>query len=143
MSDDGAVHTGHGRGFWTLSVSRRVLLSIGVNPSLNAAMVMYTPDDFPWPRLWPFSIRRSSFGNMVGPLVSSAISMMAGIWEVYAIAGLIQLSLGMQSLPRACPKRGEAGKIESGKLCQRFAKANRFLVCSSLQKMRASQLKKF
>ena len=25
MSDDGAVHTGHGRGFWTLSVSRRVL----------------------------------------------------------------------------------------------------------------------
>ena len=81
---------------------------IGVNPSLNAAMVLYTPDDFRG-RVFGLFNTAQQFGNMVGPLVSSAISMMAGIWEVYAIAGLIQLSLGMKIyLGRV--RRGELGK---------------------------------
>ena len=81
---------------------------IGVNPSLNAAMVMYTPDDFRG-RVFGLFNTAQQFGNMVGPLVSSAISMMAGIWEVYAIAGLIQLSLGVKVyLGRV--RKGELGK---------------------------------
>lgn len=81
---------------------------IGVNPSLNAAMVMYTPDDFRG-RVFGLFNTAQQFGNMAGPLVSSAISMMAGIWEVYAIAGLIQLSLGVKVyLGRV--RKGELGK---------------------------------
>ena len=75
---------------------------------LNAAMVMYTPDDFRG-RVFGLFNTAQQFGNMVGPLVSSAISMMAGIWEVYAIAGLIQLSLGVKVyLGRV--RKGELGK---------------------------------
>ena len=64
---------------------------IGVNPSLNAALVKYSPSDFRG-RIFGLSNMAQQFGNMTGPLVSAAVSMSLGIWEVYVFAGMIQLS---------------------------------------------------
>ena len=68
---------------------------IGVNPSLNAALVQYTPSDFRG-RIFGLSNTAQQFGNMLGPMVSAAVSLLLGIWEVYAFAGLIQLVLGIR-----------------------------------------------
>ena len=67
---------------------------IGANPSINAALVKFTPSDFRG-RVFGLSNTAQQFGNMWGPLLSSAISMTFGLWEVYAAAGLIQLALGI------------------------------------------------
>lgn len=66
---------------------------IGANPSINAALVKYTPDSFRG-RVFGLSNTAQQFGNMCGPMFSAAVSMAAGYWEVYLVAGLIQLSLG-------------------------------------------------
>ncbi len=66
---------------------------IGVNPSLNAALVKYTPDSFRG-RVFGLSNTAQQFGNMCGPMASAAVSMVTGYWEVYLVAGLLQLSLG-------------------------------------------------
>ena len=68
---------------------------IGVNPSLNAALVEHTPSDFRG-RIFGLSTAAQQFGNMLGPLLSSAVSMAFGIWEVYLTAGIIQLLLGLK-----------------------------------------------
>lgn len=68
---------------------------IGANPSINAALVEHTPSDFRG-RIFGLSNTAQQFGNMCGPLLSSAISMAFGIWEVYLAAGLIQLLLGVK-----------------------------------------------
>lgn len=68
---------------------------IGANPSINAALVEHTPADFRG-RIFGLSNTAQQFGNMCGPLLSSAISMAFGIWEVYLAAGLIQLLLGLK-----------------------------------------------
>ncbi len=81
---------------------------IGVNPSLNAAMVMYTPDDFRG-RVFGLFNTAQQFGNMCGPLVSAAISMATGIWEVYAAAGAVQLLLGVK-VYLGHVRKGELGK---------------------------------
>ncbi len=81
---------------------------IGVNPSLNAAMVMYTPDDFRG-RVFGLFNTAQQFGNMCGPLVSAAISMATGIWEVYATAGVVQLLLGVK-VYLGHVRKGELGK---------------------------------
>lgn len=65
---------------------------IGVNPSLNAALVKYSPSDFRG-RIFGLSNTAQQFGNMIGPLVSAAVSISLGIWEVYVFAGMIQLLL--------------------------------------------------
>ena len=81
---------------------------IGVNPSLNAAMVMYTPDNFRG-RVFGLFNTAQQFGNMCGPLVSAAISMACGIWQVYAAAGVVQLLLGLK-VYTGHVRKGELGK---------------------------------
>lgn len=66
---------------------------IGVNPSLNAALVKYTPESFRG-RVFGLSNTAQQFGNMCGPMASAAVSMATGYWEVYLVAGLVQLFLG-------------------------------------------------
>lgn len=68
---------------------------IGVNPSLNAALVKYSPESFRG-RVFGLSNTSQQFGNMVGPMASAAVSMASGIWEVYLVAGLVQLLLGLR-----------------------------------------------
>ena len=63
---------------------------IGINPSLNAALVKYTPSSF---RL---SNTAQQFGNMIGPILASFVSMTGSIREVYIAAGVIQLLLGFR-----------------------------------------------
>lgn len=67
---------------------------IGVNPSINAALVKYTPDDFRG-RAFGLSTTAQQFGNMCGPMISAFLSIQFGIWEIYAAAGCIQLLLGL------------------------------------------------
>ena len=81
---------------------------IGTNPSLNAAMVMYTPDDFRGRVFGLFNTAQQA-GNMCGPLASAAISMASGIWEVYAAAGVVQLLLGVK-VYMSHVRKGEMGK---------------------------------
>lgn len=66
---------------------------IGVNPSINAALVKYTPEDFRG-RAFGLSTTAQQFGNICGPMISAFLSMKFGIWEIYAAAGCIQLLLG-------------------------------------------------
>lgn len=66
---------------------------IGVNPSLNAALVKYTPSSFRG-RVFGLSNTAQQFGNMIGPILASFVSMTGSIREVYIAAGVIQLLLG-------------------------------------------------
>ncbi len=65
---------------------------VGVNPSLNAALVKYTPETFHG-RVFGLSTAAQQFGNMAGPLLS-VIAMHIALWHVYAAAGIIQLAVG-------------------------------------------------
>lgn len=68
---------------------------IGVNPSLNAALVKYSPESFRG-RVFGLSNTAQQFGNMCGPMCSALVSMTLGLWEVYLVAGMIQLLLGVK-----------------------------------------------
>lgn len=68
---------------------------VGVNPSLSASMVKYTPESFRG-RVFGLQNTAQQFGNMVGPLAVSAITVFSGLWHVYVIAGILQLLLGLE-----------------------------------------------
>ena len=68
---------------------------IGINPSLNAALVKYTPSSFRG-RVFGLSNTAQQFGNMIGPILASFVSMTGSIREVYIAAGVIQLLLGFR-----------------------------------------------
>lgn len=63
----------------------------------------------------------AQFGNMVGP--PALRDHDGGIWEVYAIAGLIQLSRRGKSTWARSERENWGNRI---RFRQRFAKANRF-----------------
>ncbi len=65
---------------------------VGVNPSLNAALVKYTPASFHG-RVFGLSTAAQQFGNMAGPLLA-AVVMYSALWHVYVLAGVIQLFIG-------------------------------------------------
>lgn len=68
---------------------------IGTNPSLNASLIKFTPENFRG-RIFGLSNTTQQFGNVFGPLLAAGVSMLYGIREVYVVAGLIQLALGFQ-----------------------------------------------
>lgn len=80
---------------------------IGINPSLNAALVKYTPASFHG-RVFGLSSAAQQFGNMAGPLIAAAI-MSAALWHVYFFAGIIQFAIGGGIYWRHV-RKGELGK---------------------------------
>lgn len=64
---------------------------VGMHPSLNAALVTYTPERFHG-RVFGLSTAAQQFGNMTGPLLAAAW-MAISLRSVYVIAGLLQLLL--------------------------------------------------
>lgn len=80
---------------------------IGLNPSLNAALVKYTPASFHG-RVFGLSSAAQQFGNMAGPLIAAGI-MSSALWHVYLLAGIIQFVIGGGIYWRHV-RKGELGK---------------------------------
>lgn len=79
---------------------------VGVNPSLNAALVKYTPESFHG-RVFGLATAAQQFGNMAGPLLAACI-MYTALWHVYAFAGAVQVIVGVM-LYYKYVKKGELG----------------------------------
>lgn len=80
---------------------------IGLNSSLNAALVKYAPRSFHG-RVFGFSSTVQQLGNMAGPLIAAAV-MYSAIWHVYLLAGIIQFVMGFAIYWRHI-RKGEFGK---------------------------------
>ena len=70
---------------------------IGTNPAINAAFVKYTPENFRG-RVFGLASTAQQFGNMAGPMLSAAFTMVFPIYTVFILAGLVQLTVGMYIL---------------------------------------------
>lgn len=79
---------------------------VGVNPSLNAALVKYTPEFFHG-RVFGLATAAQQFGNMAGPLIAACI-MYTALWHVYAFAGTVQVIVGIMLYCKYV-KKGELG----------------------------------
>lgn len=76
---------------------------VGVNPSLNAALVKYTPESFHG-RVFGLATAAQQFGNMAGPLLAACI-MYTALWHVYAFAGAVQVIVGVMLYYKYVKKR--------------------------------------
>ena len=65
---------------------------VGVNPSLNAALVKCTPESFRG-RAFGLSNTAQQMGSMIGPLLSAGIMEFMPIYMVYILAGIVLLYL--------------------------------------------------
>ncbi len=70
---------------------------IGTNPAINAAFVKYTPENFRG-RVFGLASTAQQFGNMAGPMLSAAFTMVFPIYTVFILAGLVQLTVGLYIL---------------------------------------------
>lgn len=78
---------------------------IGTTPSLNAAFVKYTDDNFRG-RVFGLANTSQQFGNMAGPLLSAGVTMYLSMASVYFLAGVSQLLVGLYVWRRHV-RRGE------------------------------------
>lgn len=78
---------------------------IGTNPSINAAFVKYTDENFRG-RVFGLANTAQQFGNMAGPLLSAGITMYFPTYSVYFLAGASQLLVGLYVWRRHV-RRGE------------------------------------
>lgn len=67
---------------------------IGTTPSVNAAFVKYTSENFRG-RVFGLANTSQQFGNMAGPLLSAGITMHFPMASVYFLAGASQLLVGL------------------------------------------------
>lgn len=90
MMMQGFPHTVLGFGIFQFLVG---CFLIGTNPSINAAFVKYTPENFRG-RVFGLANTAQQFGNMTGPLVSSFMTVYLPMQTVFELAGFIQLLAG-------------------------------------------------
>ncbi len=78
---------------------------IGTTPSINAAFVKYTDENFRG-RVFGLANTSQQFGNMAGPLLSAGITLYFSMASVYFLAGVSQLLVGLYVWRRHV-RRGE------------------------------------
>lgn len=70
--------------------------AVGINPSLSAAVSMYTEPVFRG-RMFGMTTMAQQFGSMIGPLFASIISTYAGYSSVFIISSIVMLYMSYSS----------------------------------------------
>ena len=85
-------------GIWWFGVLQVLIgsCSVGINPSLSAAVTLNTEPGFRG-RMFGMTTTAQQFGSMVGPVFASIVSTYIGISYVFSITGLLLLYMGFQS----------------------------------------------
>lgn len=80
--------------FWALQLAVGCFI-VGVNPSLSAAVTLYTEPAFRG-RVFGMSTTAQQFGCMVGPLFASAVTTAIGIQYVFLVTGGLLIWAGLR-----------------------------------------------
>ena len=80
--------------FWALQIAVGCFI-VGVNPSLSAAVTLYTEPAFRG-RVFGMSTTAQQFGCMIGPLFASAVTTVVGIQYVFLVTGALLIWAGLR-----------------------------------------------
>lgn len=80
--------------FWALQLAVGCFI-VGVNPSLSAAVTLYTEPAFRG-RVFGMSTTAQQFGCMIGPLFASAVTTVIGIQYVFLVTGVLLIWAGLR-----------------------------------------------